>query len=198
MSMTAPSSADVVRRAMTVQEWSSLPEDEPGELVDGWLVAEEMPDGVHETVVAWLVEVLRRWLRPRGGRAFGSELRYAVSERRGRKPDVSAWFPNRTVPGRGVVRVPPNLAVEVVSRRPEDSRRDRIEKPPDYALFGIHWYWLLDPEARTLEILELGPDGRYVRALGASAGVVSPVPGCEGLALDLDALWAEIDELETP
>jgi Uma2 family endonuclease len=194
--MTAPSSTDAALRAMTVEEWSNLPEDEPGELVDGWLVEEEMPDGVHETVVAWLIEVLRRWLRPRGGRAFGSELRYAVSARRGRKPDVSAWFPGRAVPARGAVPAPPDVAVEVVSRRPEDSRRDRIEKPIEYAVFGIRWYWLLDPEARTLEIFELGTDGRYVRALGATAGVVSPVPGCEGLALDLDTLWAEIDELE--
>lgn len=180
---------------MAVAEWATRPEDEPGELVDGCLVEEELAEGVHETAVAWLVEVLRRWVRPRGGRAFGSELRYAVSAQRGRKPDVSAWFPGRPVPARGPVRVPPDLAVEVVSRRPEDSRRDRIEKPLEYAAFGIRWYWLLDPEARTLEILELGADGRYVRALGASAGVVDPVPGCEGLTLDLDALWAEIDEL---
>jgi Uma2 family endonuclease len=180
---------------MTVEEWAALPEDEPGELVDGRLVEEEMADAVHETVVAWLIEMLRRWLRPRGGRVFGSELRYAVSSTRGRKPDVSAWFPGRVLPAYGVVRMPPDLAVEVVSRRPQDSRRDRSEKPPDYAAFGIRWYWLVDPEARTLEIFELGADGRYVSTLGLNRGAVDPVPGCDGLALDLDALWTEIDEL---
>ncbi len=82
-----------------------------------------------------------------------------------------------------------------MSPRSEDIRRDRVEKPAEYAVFGVPWYWLLDPEARTLEIFELGGDGRYVRALGASAGIVDPVPGCDGLTLDLDGLWAEIDEL---
>jgi Uma2 family endonuclease len=152
---------------MTVEEWAALPEDEPGELVDGRLVEEEMPDAVHETVVVWLVDVLRRWLRTRGGRVFASELRYAVSPKHGRKPDVSAWFPGRSLPAHGVVRVPPDLAVEVVSPGPQDSRRDRSEKPLEYAAFGIRWYWLVDPEGRTLEIFELGTDGRYVKALGA-------------------------------
>ena len=54
---------------------------------------------------------------------------------------------------------------------------------------------LLDPELQTLEILELGTDGRYVHALDASAGRLEPIPGCEGLAIDL-ALWREAAELE--
>ncbi len=93
------------------------------------------------------------------------------------------------------MRVPPSIAVEVVSLAPRHQRRDRVEKVDDYARFGIRWYWLLDPAARTLQILELGADGRYVVALGATDGVVESVPGCEGLRLDLDGLWREIDAL---
>ena len=39
---------------MTLEEWAAMPEDDEGELVDGVLVEEEMPDLTHETVVAWL------------------------------------------------------------------------------------------------------------------------------------------------
>lgn len=48
-------------------------------------------------------------------------------------------------------------------------------------------------EARSLEMLKLGDDGRYVHAVDAAGGKID-VPGCEDLTLDLDALWRELDE----
>jgi Uma2 family endonuclease len=59
----------------------------------------------------------------------------------------------------------------------------------------VGFYWLVDPELRTVEILELGEDGRYVVAHGASSGTIDPVPGCPGLTLDLDELWQKVDRL---
>jgi Uma2 family endonuclease len=93
------------------------------------------------------------------------------------------------------VRRPADVFVEVVSSAPSDVRRDRIAKADEYAAFGVRFYWLIDPEARTLELFELGTQGRYTRALGATKGRIDVVPGCAGLALDLDALWSEIDRL---
>ena len=59
----------------------------------------------------------------------------------------------------------------------------------------MRFYWLLDPQLRTFEVYELGADRRYVHALGATDQVVSVVPGCPGLIVDLPALWADIDRL---
>ena len=187
----------VVPSELTLAEWYSLPEDQPGELVDGRLEEEEVPDFVHEFLVALLAQVFTNWVVPIGGVVGGSEAKLAVGEKRGRKPDLTLYLPGSAMPPRrGLIRVPPHLAVEIISPRPRDTRRDRVDKLAEYAAFGIRYYWLVDPELRTVEILELGNDVRYVHALGATSGIVDPVPGCEGLSLDLDHLWETIDRLE--
>lgn len=181
---------------LSEEAWVNLPEDEPGELVDGVLVEEEMADWVHETAVSWFIRILGIWASSRGGFVGGSELKYLLGKGKGRKPDVSMVLPGqRPPPRRGAMRRPPDVMIEVVSPRPRDARRDRIEKLREYAAFGVRWYWLLDPALRTLEIYELGPDGRYTWALGAEGGRIESVPGCEGLVLELDGLFGELDRL---
>lgn len=197
--MTVALAIETPPAEMTLEQWAAMPEDDPGELVDGHLVEEEMPDLIHESYVSWFVYTMKSWLAGRGGFVFGSEGKFAVAPRRGRKPDVTVYLPGSKRPeARGVVRTPPDIAVEVVSPTPRDGRRDRIEKVQEYAAFGVRWYWIVDPALRTLQILELGSDGRYVHAVGQSEGVLDRVPGCEGLTLDLGAMWAEADRLEAP
>lgn len=194
--MYSPASTAAGGEGMTLAEWAVLEEDEPGELVDGVLEEEEVPDCLHELCVSWLIHALRDWLAPRRGFVFGSDVKFGLKPRRGRKPDVSVFLPGGTVPPRyGVVAVPPDIMVEVVSSTPRDVRRDRLEKMDEYAAFGVRFYWIIEPEARTLEVFQLVEGGRYLRVLGASRGQVSEIPGCEGLAIDLDALWAETDAL---
>jgi Uma2 family endonuclease len=180
-------------------EWAALPEDESGEWIDGYLVEEELTDYLHEVVVLWFGAQFRAWLAGRGGFVGGSDAKFAVSPRRGRKPDLSVFLPGgRVPPARGLVRVPPDIIVEIVSLGPRDGRRDRVEKLNEYAAFGVRFYWIVDPDERSLQVFELSPEGRYVHALGVTGGIVDPVPGCPGLRLDLDALWAETDRLGPP
>lgn len=182
---------------LSLDEWFGLPEDTPGELVDGRLEEEEVPDYLHELVVALLVRLLGNWVFPQGGLVAGSDTKFAVGSGRGRKPDLTVYLPGSgRPPARGLIRVPPDIAVEIVSPTPRDGRRDRVEKLADYAAFGVAWYWLLDPQLRSLEILERDAQGRYLHALAASNGTLRNIPGCEGLTLDLDELWAAIDSLE--
>lgn len=181
---------------MSLAEWADLDDDIEGELVDGVLEEEEMATFLHEIVVGWLVATLRTWARPRGGFVGGSEMKLAVGPRRGRKPDLCVFL-RGAAPALldTLVRKPPHLVVEVTSPRPRDTRRDRVDKLADYARAGVSYYWILDPQLRSLEVYDLGRDRRYTVALSVGTGRVR-APGCPGLRLDLDALWAEVDEAE--
>jgi Uma2 family endonuclease len=180
---------------MSIEEWAAMPEDEPGELVDGCLVEEEMADYEHETVVSFANAALRSWAVPKGGFVAGSDAKLAIRDDQGRKPDLSVYLPGGSIPPRrGPIRVPPDIVIEVVSPTSLDARRDRVEKKSDYAAFGVRWYWLIDPSVRVLEVFELGTDRRYVHALAAANGSVT-IPGCVDFTLDLDALWADLDRL---
>ena len=180
---------------MSLDAWAAMPEDEPGELVDGRLVEEEVADAPHEAVVSWVSYRLMGWAEPRKSLVLGSEAKFAVSAVGGRKPDLSVFFAlDRKLPRRGPIHVPPDIMIEVVSPTPRDGRRDRVEKLREYAAFGVRWYWLVDPRLRTVEILKLGEDRHYTTRVSVSEGSVA-VPGCEGLALDLDALWMRVREV---
>jgi Uma2 family endonuclease len=192
MTMTAAATS---RRKMTFEAWAALPEDEPGELLDGELVEEEMPSFVHEVIVGWLISMFRAWIVPRGGLVAGSGVKLQVSARQGRMADLVVYFRRGKVQARGIVTVPPDIAVEVVSPDPKDQKRDRIDKLEEYAAFGVRHYWLVSPELRTVEILELGADKRYVHAQNLSTGTATVI-GCEGLTIDLEDLWHEVERAE--
>jgi Uma2 family endonuclease len=183
-------------KAMTLAEWAALDDEVEGELVDGLLEEEEISSVLHELIVSWLNGELRDWARRRAAWVAGSETKIAVGPRRGRKPDLSVYLKSGK-PGLydTLVRATPHLVVEVTSPRPRDARRDRIDKLGDYARARIRYYWILDPRLRSLEVFELGRNGRYSVALNAAAGRPR-IPGCPGLRLDLDGLWAEIDRAE--
>jgi Uma2 family endonuclease len=196
--MIAASPASGARR-LTLEAWTTLPDDEPGEWIDGWLVEEEVATPIHEAIVMLLGMVLRGWLGPRG-LVGASNARFQVTPTRGRKPDLFVYLPHSRLP-RGdaiLIDAAPDILVEVVSARPSDQRRDRIEKLAEYARFGASFYWLVDPHLRSFEILQLGTDARYVHAVTASEGRIEDVPGCQGLTIDVDEIWREVERLDHP
>jgi Uma2 family endonuclease len=178
---------------LSMLEWAD-DDSVPGEYVDGHRTEEEAPSFLHEAIVGWLSLVFGVWLKGKGW-VLSSEAKLAVSPTRGRKPDVSVFLLGGAPSRRSsLLDVPPFIAVEVLSPSHRDQIRDRVEKLFEYAAFGVRLYWLVDPEIRIVTVYELGMDGRYVVALSASDGQHA-VPGCDGLILDLDALWAHVDLL---
>lgn len=75
----------------------------------------------------------------------------------------------------------PDLVVEILS--PSTARRDRKIKHSVYREAGIPEYWIVDPRARTIEVLGLSADGaRYAELCRGDEGDVvrsAVLPGLE-------------------
>jgi len=185
----------VFGRSMSVEEWLNLPEDHEGELVKGILMEDEVPDAIHELTISWLIHLFRSWLAGKGF-VFGSELKILTAKDTGRKPDLAVFLPGSAAPPRrGPITKPPDILIEVVTPSPRDERRDRIEKMSEYATFGVEYYWLIDPALGSVEMFELTPEHYYQKTVGVTSGIIDRVPGCAGLQVDVDALWAELERL---
>lgn len=182
--------------APTVVTWDdfvALAEDDRRELIDGELVEVEVPNALHEHVVALLIVFLGSWIRPRrAGLLLASGYKVKVSERRGFMPDIQ-FFRKGNLPSRedeiGLRQGHPDLAVEVVS--PSSGRYDRVTKLNGYASIGTPEYWIVDPEARTLERLALSGTNYVIVEALAGDEVFRPA-SFDGLEIPLRELW-ELD-----
>ena len=66
----------------------------------------------------------------------------------------------------GEIEGPPDLVIELLS--PSTAARDRAGKARLYARYGVRHYWLVDPDARRVECLEL--EGAAYTPRGSLAG----------------------------
>jgi Uma2 family endonuclease len=101
------------------------------------------------------------------------------------RPDIAGWRRER-LPDPGshtVIPVIPDWCCEVVSR--SNASNDRVKKRRAYARAGVRHYWLVDPEARVLEALEL--DVGQWRECGAwdDTAQDARIPPFEAVALDV-------------
>jgi Uma2 family endonuclease len=86
----------------------------------------------------------------------------------------------------GLVEGRPDLVVEIVS--PSSQRYDRVTKLRWYAQREVPEYWLVDPQARTLERLVLR-EGSYVIAASLADDETFRPESFDGLEIPLVKLW---------
>jgi|SRR5215203_3389660 len=175
----------------TWPDFVDLDEDDPRELLDGQFVEIELPTWTHERIVAALIAILTQWSWSRkAGQVLASGYRLRIDERRGTMPDVQFYRKGNSPAAqeKGLERGRPDLVVEVIS--PSSRSKDSVRKLYDYAAIGVPEYWLLDPEAHTLERLVLR-EGVYSIVEAVEGDALFQPEGFDGLEVDLGRLWNE-------
>jgi len=95
------------------------------------------------------------------------------------QPDVAFIAQARLAIIQRVIMGPADLVAEIVSL--QGRSRDRIEKRDLYEQHGVKEYWIIDPEAHTVEVLAL-TNGRYELAQRSHPGETAAsrlLPGFE-------------------
>src|SRR6266545_3571774 len=150
-------------RRMTTQDYlSGSPDEFKSELIYGELVVSPSPTDEHQGLQLDLGSLLRRWTRAHDLGQVWHDLDMVLDEFKDLvyRPDL--LFLAKEHQGRrkkGRVLGPADLCVEILS--PSDKPHIQRRKFSDYERYGVGWYWVVDPEAATLEENQLS-DGVFV------------------------------------
>ena len=180
-------------RPATYDDLVTVSDIQVAEIVDGELHANPRPRPRHANAASSLgTEIGGPYHRGRGGPG-GWWILDEPELHLGRDvlvPDLAGWRRDRmpSLPETAYFPLAPDWVCEIVS--PSTASLDRVKKLGIYAREGIAYAWLIDPDARTLELLRL-ENGRWtIVGTHAGAEVVRAEPFAE-IDLALAALWAD-------
>lgn len=141
---------------------AEMPEaNQPTELWDGELIMTPSPTSAHQAVVGRLVHTLSGFVsQGQLGQVYFAPLDVVFTQRRVVQPDVIFISNSRQTIIQDRIRGVPDLIIEVVSLG--TWRRDCVDKRALYEQFGVAEYWIVDPEAETVEVLTLQNDSYHL------------------------------------
>lgn len=137
------------------------------ELNDGCLEFLPQPTYFHELIVEFLYDLLRAFVKERGlGKVMRAPLPIRLWDGQMREPDLLFLRPDRlqklAEAGNRAQPDGADLVMEVASPGAQNRERDLEVKRREYAKAGIAEYWIVDPELRTITVLELAGDAYLV------------------------------------
>jgi Uma2 family endonuclease len=162
---------------LTHKEYEALPADgRRYEIHEGELSVVPAPSPPHQIISRNLFLALHAYVNSRRiGELLYAPLDVILSNTSIVQPDIVYLDPERVraISQRGIEGAP-TLVVEVLS--PGTTLIDRSTKPQLYARHGIPYFWLVDPEGRSVEAFVLGPQGYALAVRASGSEPVSPPP----------------------
>jgi Uma2 family endonuclease len=181
----------VQTRRLTYEEYLAGPEIKARyDIVDGEMILLPKPTVEHQTILRELLVPLDQFVTEHQlGQVWFAPLDVVIRREplRTRQPDLLFVSNERAGILGPVIEGGPDLVVEVLS--PGNTRSDVVGKLDDYHQVGVQECWLVSPEARSVEVLELGEgEWRRVGIFGLGDQVRSEV--LSGLALAVTEIFS--------
>ena len=167
---------DVLEREREARSrfYDEINEDQKAEFINGEVVVHSPVKLRHNLITKRVLRLLDPYVETHNLGIVGYEKILVVLTRNDYEPDVcffSAEKADRFTPDQ--MKFPaPDLAVEVLS--PSTAEQDRGVKFEDYAAHGVTEYWIVDPEAETVEQYVLDGE-RYALRMKSGSGELASV-----------------------
>lgn len=191
------SQAAKLKRSAIYDDVLKLPDNVIGEIIDGELLVSPRPSPKHSVAASSLLsEIHGPFQFGRGGPGgwwiltepeihLGSKSQQDILV-----PDLGGWRKTRLpkIPDESYLTLVPDWVCEVLS--PTNAQLDRAKKVPKYGEYGVKHLWLVDPLARTLEVLKL-ENNRWVLFHSFAEKDKFRAEPFEAMEFDLSNLWAD-------
>ncbi|MCB9434723.1 MAG: Uma2 family endonuclease [Ardenticatenaceae bacterium] len=169
--------------------YNQISEDDKAEFINGEIILHSPVRLRHNTASGNLYRLLSSYVIAYDLGYVGHEKIMVSLTRNDYEPDVCYFAKNTASQFQpDQMRFPaPDLAVEVVSKSTEAN--DRGIKFADYAAHGVQEYWIIDPEAETVEQYQL-EEGEYVLQVKAKTGTIESTT-VAGFIIPIRAIFDE-------
>jgi Uma2 family endonuclease len=178
-------------KLVTYEEWLTMPEvnDAIEEVVNGEIQIMPPPKFKHTLIVHALRRALEGQLDART--VYVLDTQFGLIIRReplsSRVPDIAVFQKSNLVERDGYIYSAPELIVEVLS--PANSRSEREGKLRDYESLGVPEVWVVSPEGRTFEVLQL-KDGKLATTALLREGQLRPIQ-FPHVTVDIASVWPD-------
>ena len=145
----------------TAQDYDRLPEGAPYQLIEGELIMSPSPTNLHQDIILNIIEKLQPFVRRNRLEKFVlSPMDVHLTEIDVFQPDlifIRAENVHKRRPN-DRIHFAPDLVLEILS--PSTANYDYKRKKEIYCQSGVREYWIVDPDAETIEIM-VNEGGKY-------------------------------------
>jgi Uma2 family endonuclease len=186
-----------INRPATYDDILALPEGILGQIIDGVLYTNPRPAGKHAYAATKINSSIDPSFGSRsgggpGGWVFLFEPQLRLLGKQDVIPDIAGWKIDRlsdeelSLLSGNRIEINPHWVCEIIS--PSSVRMDKVLKATLYAECAIEYYWLVDPDQKTLEVRRLEKGQWLVVKTFEGTEKVRAEP-FEAIEIDLGSFW---------